>query len=423
MDDKRFNEILKETNLIDSLSPREFEELIALLLARFGWKVELTPATRAGGVDIFATTKDPTGLDVTWVVECKNCKQENKIGVEVLRALHGAKEFLGVSNGILATTSSFTKDATEFASQLYDLKLVDRQMILEWLGRTESEPPSEPPTPPTTFHSAFISYSHKDQAFTDLLAARLKEKGIRIWYAPEDIKPGEKIHEEIFEAISVIDKLVVVLSETSINSVWVQSEIRRALKREKEEGRRILFPISLIPLNELKKWECFDADSGKDLAVELREYYIPSINDWTDPSEFDRFFSAILRGLKAEELSASALPASGSPSASGAGPVLSEELGLSGDAVDILKIMADTKKDLVMHRAGRKIIIQFTDNTGSIQDFDHRFIEEDLERLKTLDLIRMHQTARDTFVISVTRRGAEFASKLSLNQNLTRRRS
>lgn len=412
MDDERFKEILRDPSLIDSLSPREFEELVALLLAGFGWQVELTPATRDGGVDIFATTKDPTGLDVTWIVECKKYKQQNKIGVDVLRALHGAKEFLGVSNGILATTSSFTKDATDFASQLYDLKLVDREKILEWLGRTESEPPAKPPTPPTTFHSAFISYSHVDQAFTDLFVGRLRDKGIRTWYAPEDIKPGDKIHEEVFEAISVIDKLVVVLSETSINSVWVQSEIRRALKREREEGRRILFPISLMPISDLKKWECFDADSGKDLAVELREYYIPSITNWNDPTEFDRFFSEIIRGLKAEDTVSDATPTPKTPSNSEASQVLTKEMGLSGDAIDILKIIADSKKDLAMLRAGRETIIQFTDNSGSIQGFDQRFIEDDLNRLASLDLIRLRQTARDTFVITLTRRGAEFASKL-----------
>jgi hypothetical protein len=412
MDDFRFELILKNPNLLDSLSPREFEELIALLLARFGWKVELTPATRDGGVDIFATTKDPTGLDVTWIVECKKYTPEKKIGVEVLRGLHGAKEFLRVSNAILVTTSTFTKDATEFASQLYDLKLVDRQKILEWVGKAESELPSEPPSPPTPFHSAFISYSHKDQAFTDLLASRLKTKGIRIWYAPEDIKPGKKIHEEVFEAISVIDKLVVVLSESSINSIWVQSEIRRALKREKAEGRRILFPISLIPIEELKRWECFDADSGKDLAVELREYYIPSIKDWNDPAQFERFFAEILRGLKAEDSSPPSKSVANSSAASEAAKVLSKEFGLSKDGIDILKIMSDAGKDLAMLRTGTGVFLQFTDNSGSIRDFDQRFIEEDLDRLASRDLIRMRQTARDTFLISLTRRGAELAAKL-----------
>ncbi len=119
MDEKHLNELLKNPNLIDSFSPREFEELIALLLGRFGWAIELTPQTRDGGVDIFATTKDETGLDVTWIVECKKYASDRKIGVDILRGLHGAKKFLGVSNGILATTSSFAKDATDFASKLY----------------------------------------------------------------------------------------------------------------------------------------------------------------------------------------------------------------------------------------------------------------------------------------------------------------
>jgi hypothetical protein len=411
MDEKRLTEVLKNPALIDSISPREFEELVALLLGRFGWQVELTPQTRDGGVDIFATTKDPSGLDVTWIVECKKYKPERTIGVDVLRGLHGAKEFLGVSNAILATTSSFTKDAIEFASKLYDLKLVDRHKVLNWLAQIGPPPSGKEAASPAPFYSCFISYSHRDQTFTDLLVSRLKERGIRVWYAPEDIKAGKKIHEEVFEAISVIDKLVVVLSEASINSVWVQTEIRRVLKREREEDRRILFPISLIPIDELKKWECFDADSGKDLAVVLREYYIPSVIDWNDPSHFEAFFEEIVRGLKADGPSHSTTHPK-TRSATDRDSVLNEELGLSKDAIDIVKIMAESGKDLAMLRMDREVILQFTDNSASIRDFNPRFIEEDLEHLSSLDLLRIRQTAPHSFVITLTRRGARFASKL-----------
>ena len=83
---------------------------------------------------------------------------------------------------------------------------------------------------------------------------------------------GKKLHEEIHKVIAIFDKLIVVLSENSINSEWVRTEIRRARKRELQENTRILFPVSLVPMKVLNNWECFDADSGKDLAVESREY-------------------------------------------------------------------------------------------------------------------------------------------------------
>ena len=122
------------------------------------------------------------------------------------------------------------------------------------------------------FHSCFISYSHQDEEFSQRLHSRMRGDNLRVWYAPEDMKGGRKLHEEIFRAIQIHDKLLLVLSENSMKSEWVITEIRRARKVELEENRRKLFPIRLVDFDALKKWECFDTDSGKDLAVELREY-------------------------------------------------------------------------------------------------------------------------------------------------------
>ena len=51
----------------------------------------------------------------------------------------------------------------------------------------------------------------------------------------------------------------------------------------------------------VKKWKCFDAESGKDLAVEIREYFIPDFSNWKDHDAFETAFERLLRDLKAEE--------------------------------------------------------------------------------------------------------------------------
>ena len=51
----------------------------------------------------------------------------------------------------------------------------------------------------------------------------------------------------------------------------------------------------------LRDWECFDADSGKDLAVEVREYYIPDFSQWKDLDAFEVAFNRLLRDLKQED--------------------------------------------------------------------------------------------------------------------------
>jgi uncharacterized protein YjbI with pentapeptide repeats len=151
------------------------------------------------------------------------------------------------------------------------------------------------------FYSCFISYSHKDEEFVHRLYSRMRRASLRVWFAPEDIKGGRKIHEQVFSAIREYDKLLIVLSEHSLQSEWVMTEIRKARKTEREENRRKLFPIRLVDFDAIEKWECFDADTGKDLAVELREYFIPDFSDWKEHDAFEREFDRLLRALKAEE--------------------------------------------------------------------------------------------------------------------------
>lgn len=154
---------------------------------------------------------------------------------------------------------------------------------------------------PIQFYSCFISYSHKDEVFAKRLFSRMREAGLRVWFAPEEMKGGKKLHEQIFSAIQVHDKLLLVFSENSLQSEWVATEIRRARKAEREENRRKLFPIRLADFDAIQKWECFDADSGKDLAVELREYFIPDFSNWKDHDSFEKAFDRLLRDLKASE--------------------------------------------------------------------------------------------------------------------------
>jgi TIR domain/Pentapeptide repeats (8 copies) len=149
------------------------------------------------------------------------------------------------------------------------------------------------------FYSCFISYSHRDEEFAEHLYSRMKSENLRVWYAPEEIRSGRKLHEQVFTAIQVHDKLLVILSEDSMQSEWVMTEIRRARKVELEENRRKLFPIRLVDYDVLKKWECFDPDTGKDLAVEVREYYVPDFSEWRDAEAFQVEFSKLLRSLMA----------------------------------------------------------------------------------------------------------------------------
>lgn len=153
------------------------------------------------------------------------------------------------------------------------------------------------------FYSCFISYSHNDEEFAKRVHSRLRPEHIRVWFAPEDVRGGEKLQEQIDRAIQIHDRLLLVLSESSMQSEWVMSEIRKARKVEIKEKRQKLFPIRLVNFDVLRDWECFDADSGKDVAVEVREYFIPDFSDWKDHDAFESAFDKLLRDLHAAEAS------------------------------------------------------------------------------------------------------------------------
>jgi hypothetical protein len=153
---------------------------------------------------------------------------------------------------------------------------------------------------PVQFYSCFISHSTKDQKFAERLYNELQGKGVRCWFAPHDMQGGKKVHEQIDEAIRVYDRLLLILSEDSIHSDWVQIEISKALKREKREERRMLFPIGLVPFKVLEEWECYNSIVG-DLAEEIRQYYIPDFSNWkSDHDSYQQALERLLHDLQAK---------------------------------------------------------------------------------------------------------------------------
>ena len=120
--------------LLRSLSPRKFEEVVAELLERQGYSVELTAASRDGGFDIYAA-KNEALWQFLYLVECKRYSPPNKVGVQIVRALHGVVQQKRATAGIIATTSFFTAGAKEFQEEIkYQLHLCDYIELQKWLG-------------------------------------------------------------------------------------------------------------------------------------------------------------------------------------------------------------------------------------------------------------------------------------------------
>ena len=56
-----------------------------------------------------------------------------------------------------------------------------------------------------------------------------------------------------------------------------------------------------VPVSEtLRDWTRFDADTGKDLAVEVREDFIPDFSNWKSHDAFESAFARLKKDLEAE---------------------------------------------------------------------------------------------------------------------------
>jgi hypothetical protein len=77
------------------------------------------------------------------------------------------------------------------------------------------------------------------------LHADLQDCGARCWFAPEDMKIGAKILDTLDQATRLRDKVVLVLSEASIASDWVEGEVAKAFAQERQRKGAILMPVRI----------------------------------------------------------------------------------------------------------------------------------------------------------------------------------
>jgi uncharacterized protein YjbI with pentapeptide repeats len=135
----------------------------------------------------------------------------------------------------------------------------------------------------------FISYSHADSVFVDALEKRLNEKGVRFWRDIHDMTAG-KIETQIDRAIRQHPIVLLILSRNSMNSDWVQHEVRKARGLEKELGRDALCPIALDDGWKSSRWP-------QRVMEQVMEYNILDFSNWEDESTFQTKFTKLLSGL------------------------------------------------------------------------------------------------------------------------------
>ncbi|MEM5503746.1 restriction endonuclease [Shewanella frigidimarina] len=118
---------------IHNLTPRQFEEMVAELMIKRGYEVELTKETRDGGKDLIIANHADIG-NFMYYVECKKYAPKNPVGVSLIRELVGTISADRVTAGIMVTSSYYSPDAVEFSDKFkHQLSLIDFIQLKEWM--------------------------------------------------------------------------------------------------------------------------------------------------------------------------------------------------------------------------------------------------------------------------------------------------
>jgi len=143
------------------------------------------------------------------------------------------------------------------------------------------------------YYSCFISYSHKNEEFAKRLHTDLQANNVRCWFAPHDLPIGAKTRPAIDDAIRIHDKLLLILSEQSVQSNWVEHEVEHALDLETEREKLVLFPVRLDDA-------VMDSKTGWASNVK-RQRNIGDFTKWKDHDAYQEAFKRLLRDLKQSE--------------------------------------------------------------------------------------------------------------------------
>ncbi len=136
----------------------------------------------------------------------------------------------------------------------------------------------------------FVSYSHADSQFVDKVGDCLTKRGIRYWRDIHDMKAG-RMETQIDRAIRQNPTVLLILSEDSLRSDWVEHEVRTARGVEKEMGRDVLCPVALDDSWKSSAWP-------KRLMEQIMEYNILDFSAWKDESRFNGLFRRLIDGLE-----------------------------------------------------------------------------------------------------------------------------
>ena len=122
----------------------------------------------------------------------------------------------------------------------------------------------------------FLSHASPDREVADRLASTLRRHNLPVWYSPTDIVGAQQWHDEIGAALGRCDWFAVLLTRSSVESMWVKRELMYALRQNRYESH--IVPIIIEPCD-----------------IERLSWVLPSLQVIDLQTEFDAGCRELLR--------------------------------------------------------------------------------------------------------------------------------
>ncbi len=164
----------------------------------------------------------------------------------------------------------------------------------ESLSETSTDTSSSLPGEVPEYASVFISYSTDDEDFAKRLYADLQKQGVDCWFAPHDMSIGDKRRTRVDESILAQKKVLLILSQSSVKSTWVEKEVETAFDKEEESHTLVLFPIMLDRA-------IFQEKAGWAADIR-RQRHIGDFTQWPEERVYQQALERLLRDLKAKHV-------------------------------------------------------------------------------------------------------------------------
>ncbi len=100
-----------------------------------------------------------------------------------------------------------------------------------------------------------------------------------------------RMEKQIDRAMRLNPTVILILSEHSLKSDWVEHEVHSARALEKEIGKDVLCPVALDESWKNSNWE-------KRIMEQVMKYNILDFSAWEDEGKFGSIFKKLVDGLE-----------------------------------------------------------------------------------------------------------------------------